>query len=127
MSLHLGPTVVLSGRAAAWLWENLDRRRISQRSGDDDEIEAALRDLGLAALAYRNGQSQAGRRLQPLPEQPLTTQDVAAMHRVHEASVRRAIRNGRLPADQGRHGWQITPAAARDWEPRKVRSTGRAA
>lgn len=119
-----GATLV-SGRFAAWLLANLHERTRSRQP--DDEIDGTIRNLTLAALAYRNGHSQAQRRLQPLPERPMTTQDVAATHGVSDRSVRRAIHAGRLAAELGPHGWEIDPADARDWRPRKVRCPDRAA
>lgn len=122
--LILEPSLTIGGRAAAWLFANLDRRRVRERE-PDDEIDQALAALAALAHAWHNRTQPPAARA--LPPRPLTTQDVAAMHRVHEASVRRAIRAGRLRAEQGRHGWEISPAAAQEWQPRKAREAGRAA
>lgn len=118
----VGTVMPIGPRTARFILQNL-HPRVRERE-PDDEIDADLAGLAAVALA-RPGPRQVDD--EPLPPQPLTTADVAAMHRVHEASVRRAILAGRLPATRGRHGWEVAPADAHAWRPRKARPANRAA
>lgn len=119
----ISDAALVSARFAAWLLVNLHPRYLERQP--DVEIDSGLRNLHMLVLGYSKGRSQP--RLQPLSDRPLTVQDVAAMHRVHEASVRRAIRAGRLAGSLGRYGYEIDPTDARNWQPRKARTAGRAA
>lgn len=55
---------------------------------------------------------------QPVPEQPLTVDEVAELMRVSSRTVMRAIASGQLEASQvtqGRGGWRIRPQAIDAW------------
>ncbi|KTR11068.1 helix-turn-helix domain-containing protein [Curtobacterium citreum] len=117
--------VVVPGRVIAYLERaaRLDDFRIQHR-GQDPQVDEVLRAMHIAALRWRTAVTAAAApapssvdtTAHTTPAQPdgessygLTTGQAAARLGVGAEAVRKAIREGRLPAEQHDGRWRITP------------------
>jgi excisionase family DNA binding protein len=109
-----GAVVVVPARTAAWLERYADLRALRIRHrGADPEVDAVLVALAVAAAAWR--EQRAGTAsgtavdegAEPAASSQLTTAEAGDLLGVGARAVRRAISEGRLPAE--RHGdvWRI--------------------
>ncbi|GIF16214.1 helix-turn-helix domain-containing protein [Actinoplanes teichomyceticus] len=109
-----GPTVVVPGRIAALLVKRarLDELRLTLR-GIDGELDSVLEAIVLAGAAWRRHRtgSDHGTDLEKRPDHGsdsvLTTADAAALLSMSDRGVRRAITDGRLPAQRAGDVWLI--------------------
>jgi hypothetical protein len=107
-----GPVVVIPARVCAWLERHvqLNEIRIRER-GADQEVDAVLVALRLAALTWRT--SATGTPVAAKPEAPaelnqwLSTTQTADILYITDRAVRLAIKEGRLKATSINGRWRI--------------------
>lgn len=106
-----GEVVVLPQRVAAWLERNarLNELRVEVR-GADPEVDAVLGAIRLAALAYRTAVYGRDQGKPAEVEQPsvMSTQQVADQLHLHVRTIRLAIAEKRLRAEQVDGRWRVT-------------------
>jgi excisionase family DNA binding protein len=101
--------VIVPGRVAAILerFARLDAFRKEIR-GRDSELDAVLIDFHAAAVAWRS--TEVGTTEAPKPELPrvwASTSEAATVLRIGDRAIRKAIAEGRLPADRVDGRWRI--------------------
>jgi excisionase family DNA binding protein len=101
--------VIVPGRVAAILerFARLDAFRTQVR-GRDSELDAVLIDFHAAAVAWRS--TEVGTTEAPKPELPrmwASTSEAATVLRIGDRAIRKAIAEGRLPADSVDGRWRI--------------------
>ena len=103
--------VILPQRIAAWLERHarLNELRVEVR-GADAEVDAVLAAIRLAALAYRTAVCGTDQGKQAEGEQPsvMSTQQVADQLHLHPRTIRLAIAEKRLRAEQVDGRWRVT-------------------
>lgn len=107
--------VVVPGRIAAWLDRHagLSRLRIEHR-GQDPEVDAVLVALAVASAAWRSRAGIGSDHGTEQAKQPsdqsrslLTTADAAELLGISDRGVRKAILDGRLPAQRVADVWLV--------------------
>ncbi len=112
MTLHRLPSQVIELRTAYVYWTRGGLAGFAQRNHDiDDTIRAELENTALLAALYERGfVSATFRNLEPearealISRKSVTVAEAAAQLEISPQAVRKAIQQGRLPAElRGRH------------------------
>ncbi len=107
-----GAVVIVPGRVAAWLTQQLGLDRLrSEVRGMDAQVDHVLIGLAVAASAWRASAYGTTPRNTPEPEPKsswLTTTEVADLLNLTDRAIRSACRSGRLHAERVGDRWQIS-------------------
>ncbi len=107
-----GAVVIVPGRVAAWLTQQLGLDRLrSEVRGMDAEVDHVLIGLAVAASDWRASAYGTSPRNTPelAPKSSwLTTTEVADLLDMTDRAIRLACQSGRLPAERVGDRWQIS-------------------